>query len=79
MSFEMLLQSWLKTLNPPLFLAAYSKKKAELMAARERKVVEKKALQDAQRQKIADAMAANYLDWHQKVRLALLRKSNDLT
>ncbi|MEW5315480.1 MAG: hypothetical protein WDW38_006905 [Sanguina aurantia] len=54
-------------------IEAYSKKKAELTAARERKAVEKKALQDAQRQKIADAMAANYLDWHAKedTRLAL--------
>lgn len=44
-------------------IEAYAKKKAEMLAAREKREQEKKAAKEADRRKIADAMERNFLDF----------------
>lgn len=55
----------------PPSCAAYATKKAELLAERERREAEKRALKDAERKRVADAVEANYTAWmaREKARL----------
>lgn len=56
-----------------LAIEAYGRKKAEMTAERTRREAEKRALKDAERKRIADAMEANYVTWHTKEEARLAR------
>jgi hypothetical protein len=48
-------------------METYAKKKAEVMAERERRVKEKQAMKEAERKRVADQIESNFSDWMSKV------------
>lgn len=47
-------------------METYAKKKAEVMAERERRVKEKQAMKEAERKRVADQIESNFNDWMSK-------------